>query len=94
MDLEILVPIDKQFQETKEYKFKSELKLVNALKSVHKGNLQGFNDTVMEIQKCIEDKKAIPITSLYTVNIHEVKSPEDIDKFHAEFYIAINPNVF
>ena len=93
MDLEILVPIDKQFKETKEYKFKSELKLVNALKSVHKGNPQGFNNTVIELQKYIQDKKLMPITSLYTVNVHEVKSPEDMDNFNAELYISINPNI-
>ena len=90
----MLIPIDKEFQETEKYKFKPELKLINALKSVHKGNPQGFNDTVMEIQKYIQDKKLMPITSLYTVNIHEVKRPDDMDKFHAELYVSINPNIF
>ena len=94
MDIEMLIPIDKEFQETEEYKFKFELKLINALKSVHKGNPQGFNDTVMEIQKYTQDKKLMPITSLYTVNIHEVKRPDDMDKFHAELYVSINPNIF
>lgn len=94
MDIEILIPIDKEFQETESYKFKSELKLINALKSVHKGNPQGFNHTVIEIQKYIQDKKLISITSLYIVNIFEVKNPEDMDNFHAELYISINPNIF
>lgn len=93
MDIEILVPIDKYFQETESYKFKSELKLVNALKSVHKGNPQGFNDTVIEIQKYIQDNKLMSITSLYVVNVFEVKNSEDMDKFHAELYVSINPNI-
>ena len=94
IDIEILIPIDKDFEETELYKFKPELKLINALKSVHKGNPQGFNDTVIEIQKYIQDNKLMSITSLYIVNVYEVKSPEDMDNFHAELYISINPNIF
>ena len=93
MDIEILIPIDTDFLETESYKFKPELKLINALKSVHKGNPQGFNHTVMELQKYIQDKKLITITSLYTVNISEVKNQDDIDKFHAELYVSVNPNI-
>ena len=93
MDIEMLIPIDKEFQETEKYKFKPELKLINALKSVHKGNPQGFNDTVIEIQKYIQDNKLMSITSLYIVNVFEVKNQEDMDKFHAELYISINPNI-
>lgn len=93
MDLEILIPIDNAFKETVEYKFKSEFKLINALKSVHKGNPSGFNNTVMELQKYIKDKNLMPITSLYTVNVHEVNDSEDTDKFHTELYVSINPNI-
>ena len=35
MDLEILIPIDKQFQETEEYKFKSELTPNIVLKPIY-----------------------------------------------------------
>ena len=93
MDIEILIPIDKYFQETESYKFKSEIKLINALKSVHKGNSEGLNNTFIEIQKYIQSNKLMAITSLYTVNICEVKNPADMDKFHVELYVSINPNV-
>lgn len=93
MDIGILIPVDKEFQENEKYKFKSKLRLVNALKSVYKGNPQGFNNTIMEVQNYIKDKNLMPITLFYTVNLHEFKSSDDIDKFHAELYISINPNI-
>lgn len=94
VDLEILIPVDKEFKETDQFKFKPELKLINALKSTHKGNPQGFNNTVIEMEKYIQDKKLMPITSLYSVNVTEVTCVEDIDKFHTDIFIAINPNIF
>ena len=93
MDLEILIPINRSFESTEKYKFKPELKITNALKSVHKENPQEFNNSVMEIQKYIQDNKLMPITSLYTVTINEVKNSNDMDKFHAELFISINPNI-
>lgn len=94
MDIEILIPIDNSFNETSKYKFKKELKLINTLKNDYIGNPQGFNNCVMEIQEYISQNSLIPISSLYTVTIHEIQNQNDIDNFHAELYIAINPNIF
>ncbi|WP_072901684.1 hypothetical protein [Hathewaya proteolytica] len=78
MDVEILVPIDHEFNETEEYKFKPEIQLMNCLKDSYKGNPQGFNNAVMEIQKYIAENKLIPITSMYIVTLKEVTKPEEI----------------
>ena len=93
MDIEILVPVDKKFSETNDYKFKKELKLTNCLKTSHKGNPMTFQNTVMELQKYIEENKLIPISTLYTVTIQEAKTQEELDNFHADAYISISPNI-
>ncbi|MEG0686728.1 MAG: hypothetical protein RR425_05525 [Erysipelotrichales bacterium] len=93
MDIEILIPINTEFIDTNKYKFKSKLKLINTIKCSHKGNPQKFNDTVMNIQEYIIKNKLTPITSLYTVNINEPTSSDNMDKFHTDLYISINPNI-
>lgn len=93
MDIEVLIPIEKKFRENNIYKFKSELRLFNCLKLTHKGNPQGFNDTVMSLQKYITEKRLSTISSLYTVNIREITDLEEADKFHTELFISINPNI-
>lgn len=94
MDIEILIPINKHFTETDIYKYKKELKLVNCLKISHKGNPIIFQNSVMSMQKCIEESKLIPISTLYTVNIKEVKTQEEINTYEVYAYISINPNIF
>ena len=52
-----------------------------------------FQNTIMKIQKYIEDNKLIPISSLYTVNIKEAKTKEEMENFHTDAYISISPNI-
>ena len=78
MDIEILIPVDKEFTETDMYKLKKEFKLTNCLKVSHKGNPMTFQNTVMDLQKYIQDNKLIPISSLYTISIKETKTQEEM----------------
>lgn len=66
MDIEILIPLDNQFNDTDKYKCKNEFKLTNCLQISHKGNPMTFQNTIMKIQKYIEDNKLMPINSLHT----------------------------
>ena len=93
MDVEILIPVNKEFNDTDIYKFKKEIKLVNCLKINHKGNPMIFQNSVMSMQKYIEENKLMPISTLYTVNIKEVKTKEEIDNYEADAYISISPNI-
>ena len=93
MDVEILIPVNKEFNDTDIYKFKKEIKLVNCLKISHKGNPMIFQNSVMSMQKYIEENKLMPISTLYTVNIKEVKTKEEIDNYEADAYISISPNI-
>ena len=93
IDIEILIPVDKKITETDRYKLKKEFKLTNCLKTSHKGNPMTFQNTIMELQKYIEENKLIPISSLYTVTIRDAKTQEELDNFHSDAYISINPNI-
>ena len=93
MDIEILIPVDKEFTETNMYKLKKEFKLTNCLKASHKGNPMTFQNTIITLQKFIQDNKLIPISSLYTINIKEARTQEEMENFQAEAYISISPNI-
>ena len=93
IDIEILIPVDKKITETDRYKLKKEFKLTNCLKTSHKGNPMTFQNTIMELQKYIEENKLIPISTLYTVTIKDAKTQEELDNFHSDAYISISPNV-
>lgn len=93
MDIEVLIPVDKEFTETDMYKLKKEFKLTNCLKASHKGNPMTFQNTVINLQKHIQDNKLMPISSLYAINIKEAKTPEEMENFQTEAYVSINPNI-
>lgn len=90
MDIEILIPLDNQFNDTDKYKCKNEFKLTNCLQISHKGNPITFQNTIINLQKYIE---LMPISSLYTVNIKDAKTKEEMENFHADAYISISPNI-
>lgn len=92
MDIEILIPIDKVFEETAKYKFKKEFKLINALKVNYKGNPQGMQQNILLMQQYIGEKNLVPISGLYTITIKEIKTSEEIDRFEADMYLSVSPN--
>lgn len=75
------------------YKLKKEFKLINCLKVSHKGNPMTFQNTIRNLQKHIENNKLIPISSLYTVNIKEAKTPEEMENFWTDAYVSISSNI-
>ena len=93
MDIEILIPLNDQFNDDDKYKCKNEFKLTNCLQISHKGNPMTFQNTIINLQKYIEDNKLMPISSLYTINIKEAKTKEEMENFHADAYISVSPNI-
>lgn len=93
MDIEILIPVDKEFDETDMYKLKKEFKLTNCLKVKHCGNPQGIQQNILLMQQYIKEKALIPISSLYTVNINEIKTQDELDKYEADIYLSISSNI-
>ena len=93
IDMEILIPVDKTFEEREDYKLKKELKLVNCLSVAHIGNPADFQKKVLELQKYIKDNKLTPISNLYTLSLRDPEAKTGEAKFQAICYISINPNI-
>lgn len=93
MDIELLIPVNKEFNETDMYKFKRTFKLTNCLKVKHRGNPQGMQQNILLIQQYIKEKSLMPISSLYTVNLNEIKTQDELDKYEADIYLSISPNI-
>lgn len=93
MDIEFLIPISKEFEETVKYKIKKEFKLTNALKVDYKGNPKGIQENILLMQKYIAENNLVPISGLYTITINEVQTADQLDKFEANIYLSISPNI-
>ena len=93
MDIEILIPIDKEIEVPDEYTFKPEIHLINALVAKHIGNPAGLENTLNELNAYIEKNKLTPITTGYNVTIKEPKTREELDSMEIEIYVGISPNI-
>lgn len=92
MDIEILIPVDKQIAETAYYKFKNEFILTNAIKIIHNGSPNGLQNTFNEINSYIQQNNLQPMTSAYNVTIQDAKDMSEIDNIEIHVYVGINPN--
>lgn len=83
---EFLVPVDKQFESTDEYKFKKRLRLVNAVCLIHYGGFGGIQKSLEELESYISQNKLSPVTSPYMVECSKSDNAYDI-------YIGISENI-
>ena len=93
MDIEILIPIDKEIKAPVEYTFKPEIRLVNALMITHIGNPAGLENTLNELNAYIQKHKLPPITTGYNVTTKEPKAREELDTMEIDIYVGISPNI-
>ena len=92
-DMEILIPVDNSFKDTDMYKFKKEITLTNCIKINYRGNPNNFQNSIITLQQYIQENKLVPISSLYTVNIKDIATKEDIENFEADAYVSIILNI-
>jgi effector-binding domain-containing protein len=91
MDIEILIPIDKEIVSVNEYKFKKIFKLTNAVKIRHDGKSNLITQSGELLMKYISDNGLTPITTGYNVTIKEPISA--IDDIVVDIYIGITENI-
>ena len=91
MDVEILLPIDKNTGTIGDYQFKEKIKLVNAVVASYKGNPTGLQDACNELNKYIMENKLQPITVGY--DVPKKVDSLNIDDSEIDVYVGINPNV-
>lgn len=93
LDMEILVPMDKELELPDEYVFKPLFHIVNAVYARHKGNPAALQETYNEMLEYIQQNNLQQITVGYNVLINEPMPGLTIDDMIIDVYIGVNPNV-
>lgn len=90
LDMEFLVPIDKEITGDKQFKFKHKFSIVHALRKRYKGNIYDINCAYEELVSHIKDNNLHQITSAYSININEDEVLLGAQPI-IDIYIGINP---
>lgn len=91
LDIELILPIDKNIGSIEQYCFKEKIKIVNALKLAYVGNPSGLQIACNEMNQYIFENKLQPITVGYNVTKHI--DPMNIENTEIDVYVGINPNI-
>lgn len=66
-NMEFNIPVNKSFSGNSHYQYKSEFKLVNAVRVRHYGSLDNIEETIIELNEYIQENSLIPITNPYFI---------------------------
>lgn len=91
IDVEILLPIDKETDSTEKYLYKKKIKIVNAVVAKYLGNPNGLQEACDELNHYIIEHKLIPITVGY--NVTKKVNPMNLEETEIEVYVGISPNI-
>ena len=89
LDLEMMIPLNKEIEPFQEYNFLSEFSLNNALKVRIEGNPQQMQNAVQRMSEYVKNENLNVTTPLYVVTIKESKTNADIDYMITELYIGV-----
>lgn len=92
LDMEILVPLDREIPVPQGYVWKPEFLLTNALMMKHIGNPAGLQESVQALNQFILDHGLVPISTGYNVTVREAKTPMELDSMEVDIYVGISPN--
>jgi len=93
LDMEILVPLAKEVNVPAPYIFKKLFHLKYAVYARHEGNPQLIQNTLNQMMEYIKANKLTKITSVYSVNMKELKQGDSLDGMVTDLYIGVNPSV-
>jgi len=93
LDMEILVPLDKDIPLPKQYQMKKLFHLKYAVYSRHEGNPQLLQNTLNNMVQYIQKNNLLQITPAYNATINEPKPGEELDKLIIDAYIGVNPSI-
>lgn len=93
MDIEILVPLDKEISTQGDYVFKPVFKIINALSIRHEGNPVLLQNTINQLNEHVIKNKLQVITATYNVTVKEPTSQADVDQMIVDVYVGISPNI-
>lgn len=93
MDIEILIPLNKEIHVPSDYKFKPIFRLNNAVKVRHQGNPAMLQNSANELMKYIADHQLTPITTGYNVTVQEPTNQNDVDSLIIDMYVGVSYNI-
>ncbi|PWJ09666.1 AraC family transcriptional regulator [Ruminococcus flavefaciens] len=93
IDMELLIPLDKDFPVNEPYRFKPVFKLKNAIKIRHEGSPVYLQNTANELMRYISEHGYTPATAGYNVTVKEPANQADINNMIVDIYIGVNDNI-
>lgn len=90
MDIEVLIPLDKEIRVPANYIFKPMFQLTNAVKIRHIGNPTMLQNSANELMKYIYEKQLKPVTAGYYVIVQEPGSQKDVERLVVDIYVGIS----
>ena len=91
IDIELLIPIDKQIASTDKFVFKNQIKIVNAVVASYVGHPMGLQDACNQLNQYIMEHKLQPITVGYNVTKKtDMLNPQNTE---IDVYVGITPNI-
>lgn len=92
LEMEFLLPIDKEVDGNNEFLFKPQFHLMNAVYMRYQGPVGRLPDAYKEIEAFINKEKLQQITSVYSTNSNE----EEVRKGELpvfDLYVGVNPSI-
>lgn len=89
IDLEMMIPLDKEIVVPNGFEFLPEFLLNDAFKIRIEGTPQQMQDAVKILARYIDERKMKPNTPLYVVTVKEAKTPCDIEGMIADLYSGV-----
>jgi len=89
VDFEIMVPVKGEIKKNPPFIYKQEFKLINAIRLMYEGKMNGINSAYEFLVKYISQNNLHQITSAYNINLSEGTSENII----IDICIGINPSL-
>lgn len=91
IDVELLMPINKNIDSTDKFVFKNQIKIVNAVVACYKGHPLGLQEACNQLNQYIVGHKLQPITVGY--NVTKKTDMLDPENTEIDVYVGISPNI-
>lgn len=93
LDMEILVPMDRQVNLPEGYRFKNIFHIVGAVHAKHSGSPAALPDTYNELLAYIKKNNLQQITAIYNVYTKSAAEREASEALDIDVYIGVNPSI-
>ena len=91
IDMELLLPLDREITPQEKYVFKKEIRIVNAVMAAYKGHPMGLQDACNQLNQYIVEHGLQPITVGY--NVTKKTDMLCLENTEVDVYVGISPNI-